>query len=137
MRVYEVEFIDPATSVSRTMSVNFDDFYKRGIATAKKTSAFASKTSPGLAKMEDLAGDALYEILERHVIDVQRLARTMPALHDHFQAKLDKLGKGKLRGIRLEINAIKNAMLKANQRRHEYVSRKEEQEQLKRLGIKS
>jgi hypothetical protein len=40
-----------------------------------------------------------------------------------------------IRGIKLEITAIKNSVVKANQKRHEYVSQKEEIEQLKKLGV--
>ena len=136
-RIYEVEFVDPVTSAERTMPINFDDFSKRGAVTAKSVAGFSSKGGAGNAKIAHLSDDALYELLERLATEVQRLTRTMPTLHSYFQSELDKLGKGKLRGIRLEINAIKNAMLKANQRRHEYVSRREEREQLKRLGIGS
>jgi hypothetical protein len=34
------------------------------------------------------------------------------------------------------MTAVKNSLIKANKKKHEYVSMKEEAEQMKRLGIK-
>jgi hypothetical protein len=41
-----------------------------------------------------------------------------------------------IKGIKIEIGALKNAVVKANQKKYEYIAQKEEQEQLKKLGIK-
>jgi hypothetical protein len=37
-----------------------------------------------------------------------------------------------MRGIKPELSAIKNGIVKANQKRHEYIAQKEEVEQMKR-----
>ena len=41
----------------------------------------------------------------------------------------------KLKGIKAELLTIKGALIKANQKKHEYVAQMEEAEQMKRLGI--
>jgi hypothetical protein len=45
--------------------------------------------------------------------------------------------RNQVKSVRLETSALKNAVVKSNQKRHEYVARKEESEQLKRLGVSS
>jgi hypothetical protein len=134
-RVYEVEIVDPATAVAKTMSVNFDNFHKKGVQTGRLIATYAGKTSPGYARLESMDEEGLYALLERNIIEIQQMTKMLPALHSYFQEEMDANNRGKLRGVKLEVNAIRNAVLKANQRRHEYVSRKEEKEQLKKLGI--
>jgi hypothetical protein len=48
---------------------------------------------------------------------------------------VDKEDRDKIRGIKPELGTIKNAILRANSKRHEYSAQKEEEEQLKRLGV--
>ena len=59
----------------------------------------------------------------------------MPALDTYFKSETTRSQRALIKGIKLEIGAVKNAVVKANQKKHEYVSRKEEVEQLKKLGI--
>jgi hypothetical protein len=79
----------------------------------------------------------LLGILERNIREVQSLHKTLSAMDDFFKAAVDKEGRDKIRGIKPDLGAIKNAIVKANQKRYEYSAQKEEEEQFKRLGINS
>jgi hypothetical protein len=59
----------------------------------------------------------------------------MAGLNAVFQSRAVGGRKAEIKGIRLELVAVKNGIVKANQRRHEYAARKEEKEQLGRLGL--
>ena len=135
-RVYEVEIVDPATAVAKSMSVDFDNLHKKGVQTSRLIASYGSKTNPGYARLESMDEEGLYALLEHNIAEMQNMTKLLPALHSYFQEEMDANNRGKLRGVRLEVNAIHNSVVKANQRRHEYVSRKEEQEQLKKLGVK-
>ncbi|MBT3274182.1 MAG: hypothetical protein HN368_13575 [Spirochaetales bacterium] len=136
-RIYEIETVDPVTAVAKKNNIDFDNLYQKGIKTARLIASYGSKMSPGYARLDSMDEATLYTLLERQIIEVQNLMRTFPALYDYFQDAIDDENRGKLFGIKLETNAIRNSVVKANQHRHEYVSRKEEQEQLKKLGIKN
>jgi hypothetical protein len=58
----------------------------------------------------------------------------MAGLNTLFQARAAQGRKSEVKGIRLELVAVKNSIVKANQRRHEYAARREEQDQLRRLS---
>ena len=135
-RMYEVEIVDPATSVAKRITIDFTEFCKKATQTGRVIASYGSKLSAGYARLETLDEDALYALLEQNIIEIQNFVRILPALSTYFQQEIDHGKRGKLRGIKLEINAVQNALVKSNQRRHEYVSRKEEQEQLRKLGIK-
>jgi hypothetical protein len=134
-RVYEVEIMDPATAVAKTMSIDFDSFHQKGIQSSRLIASYGSKLNAGYARLESMDEEGLYALLEHNVTEMQNMTKVLPAIHSYFQEEMDANRHGKLRGVKLEVNAIHNAVVKANQRRHEYVSRKEEKEQLKKLGI--
>ena len=134
--MYEVEIVDPATAVAKSMSVDFDNLHQKGVQTSRLIASYGSKTNPGYARLESMDEEGLYALLEHNIAEMQNMTKLLPALHSYFQEEMDANRRGKLRGVKLEVNAIHNSVVKANQRRHEYVSRKEEQEQLKKLGVK-
>ncbi len=134
-RIYEVEFVDVATSVGKEQSINFDTFLQESTRTARILGSLASKMSNSYSQLESKSEDEIYKLLERRIVDLQKIVRALPALQTCFQSEIDREDRGKLKGIKLELNAIRNAIVKANQKRHEYVSRKEEEEQLRKLGV--
>ena len=81
---------------------------------------------------EQLAG-----FLDKNIRELQSLHKTLSALDDFFKAEVDREDREKIKGIKPELGGIKNAILRANSKRHEYSARKEEEEQLKRLGVRS
>ncbi len=54
-----------------------------------------------------------------------------------FKTEVPKERRGQVKGIKAEVAQIRTIMGNANKQRHEAVARREESEQLKRLGIKS
>jgi len=134
-RSYEVEIIDPATTVAKSTAVDFDALHKKGVQTARLIASYGSKTSAAYTRLDSMDEEGIYALLEHNISEIQNMIKLFPALYSYFQEEMDANNRGKLRGVKLEVNAIRNAVLKANQRRHEYISRKEEAEQLKKLGI--
>lgn len=135
-RTYEIDLVDPATAVVKSKTINFDQLIKNGVQTGRLIASYGSKMSAGYARLDTMDEESLYALLERNIIEVQKYVQLLPAIHTYFQDEMDANKRGKLRGVKLEVNAIRNAIVKSNQRRHEYVSRKEEEEQLKKLGMK-
>ncbi|MFH2115062.1 MAG: hypothetical protein ABIJ86_11210, partial [Spirochaetota bacterium] len=81
--------------------------------------------------------DQIYKFLEKSIEDLQSYHRKLTALDEFFRATLtDPEVKNKVRTIKTELGSIKNTIIKANQKRYEYIAIKDEQEQMKRLGIK-
>lgn len=134
-RVYELEIVDPVTAVAKPLKIDFDTFHSKGVQTARLLASYGSKANSSYSRLESMYEDEIYTLLERNIGEIQKIIRLLPALHSYFQDEMDANNRGKLRGVKLEVNAIRNAVLKANQLRHEYVSRKEEQQQLKKLGM--
>jgi hypothetical protein len=99
--------------------------------------ALASRGGAAQSKMEAMEEEQLIGMLERNIREVQVIHKTLSALDEFFKLEADKEDRDKVKGIKPELATIKNAIVRANQKRHEYSAFKEEEEQLKRLGITS
>jgi hypothetical protein len=130
-RVYEVEYAEVPTGSPRMERISFPEFAEE----ARRRLALLGQlaTPGGAARLEAAAEPALLEFIDKLLSDLFLLHRRMAALNAAFQARAAEGRKTDMKGIRLELVAVKNCIVKANQRRHEYVARIDEREQLNRL----
>jgi hypothetical protein len=130
-RVYQVEYSDAPAGSPRMERIPFPEFSAEA---QKKLALLASLATPaGAARLEAAAEPGLLEFIDRLLSDLLLLHRRMGALNVAFQARAAEGRQAGIKGIRLELVAVKNSIVKANQKRHEYVARREEREQLARL----
>lgn len=134
-RTYEIELSDPDTAMTRVERLDFKSYAERVLKRCRVLEGISNKMSSTFTKLLDADEQQIHAFLSTNLSDVYALYTRMPALDNFFKAKLGRDEKSRLKGIKMEIMAIKNAVVKSNQKMHEYVSRKEEEEQLKRLGI--
>ncbi|MDR0553826.1 MAG: hypothetical protein LBG76_03370 [Treponema sp.] len=132
--IYEVEYIDSNKGVPLREKVNYNRFQEE-LEKKSKTLSNITPRSGAVAKMEAMAETQLESILERYIREIQGLHKLLSALDDFFKSAVDQLDRSKVKGIKPELATIKNAMIKANQKRYEYTAQREEEEQLRRLGI--
>jgi hypothetical protein len=134
--IYDVEYLDTNRGIKVREKVDFNNLQKD---MEQKIRAFQNISSrgAGLSKLESMDETQLVGILERNIRDVQSLHKTLSALDDFFKAAVDKEDRDRVKGIKPELGSMKNAIVRANQKRYEYSAQKEEEEQFKRLGINS
>jgi len=135
--VYEVPVVDPVTGEKASESIEFGSFVEEGTRKARLLSSLLQRNGPTMKRLEAALDDHVYKFLERNIEELQRLIRRLNALDDYFKAIFPAEEKAKFRGIKSEITTIKNCIIKANQKKHEFHSQVEEEEQLRRLGVRS
>ena len=74
--------------------------------------------------------------LNRQIQENQKLFTTINALDEHFKSHVEVLQRPKVKGLKIDLSSYRNAIIAANKKRGEYVSAKEEIEQMQKLGIK-
>jgi len=132
--IYDVEYMDPVKAVKVHERINFSAF--RGDLDRKiRTLAPMAARGGAASKLEAMQEEQLIGFLERNVRDIQTMHKTLTALDEFFKGEVDKEDRDKIKGIKPELGTLKNAILRANSKRHEYSAQKEEEEQLKRLGV--
>jgi hypothetical protein len=132
--VYEVEYIDPIRGVPVRERVNFFSF-RSDLERKIKTLNNISLHGGGMAKLEAMQEEQLTGFLDRNIRDAQSFHKILSALDEFFKTEVDRTDREKVKGIKPELAAIKNAIIRANSKRHEYNAQKEEEEQLRRLGV--
>jgi uncharacterized protein (UPF0335 family) len=135
--IHEVDYMDPATSVRKNEAINYRNFASDVAKKAQTLIAMTSRGSAAYNRLEGASEDQTYKFLEKSIEDLQSYHRKLTALDEFFRASItDPEMKNKVRTIKTELGSIKNTIIKANQKRYEYIAIKDEQEQMKRLGIK-
>ncbi|MDR2093947.1 MAG: hypothetical protein LBP76_00320 [Treponema sp.] len=132
--IYQVEYMDPIKAVPVREKVNFSSFR---MEMDRKIRILSNMNSRGnmLAKLDAMPEEQLISILERTIRDMQNLHKILSALDEFFKTSVDKGDREKVKGIKPELASMKNAIVRANQKRHDYSAQKEEEEQLRRLGV--
>jgi hypothetical protein len=132
--IYEVAYIDPLRGMTVREKLNFHQFRSD---MDRKNRILSSLGLHGAAqsRLEAMSEDQLTAFLEKTIRDVQSLHRTLTALDEYFKTEIPKEDREKVKGIKPELATIKNAVVRANQIRHDYSAQKEEEEQMRRLGI--
>jgi hypothetical protein len=103
----------------------------------RKTRILAGMNAQGpvMAKLKAMNEEQCIAYLERTIRDVQNYHRILTSLDEYFKTNVTQNERSRIKGIKPELASVKNCFLKANQFRADYTSAKEEEEQMKRLGI--
>jgi hypothetical protein len=132
--IFELEYFDLTSGKKKEEKVNFHQF-RADLEKRIRILVGMSSQGPVMAKLKAMNEEQITAYLDRTIRDVQNYHRVLSALDDYFKASADPDVRGQIKGIKPELASIKNCIVKANQLKHEYVSQKEEEEQMKRLGI--
>jgi hypothetical protein len=65
---------------------------------------------------------------------VEKKAR-LSGLNIYLLSEASREQRDRLKGIKIELSALKNSIIKTNKKKYEYVALKDEEKQLRKLGI--
>jgi hypothetical protein len=133
---YDIEYFDVTSSTTRSERVDFNEVIEEVQKRAKLFTSLTNRASSQYHRLETAPEDHLYSFLTKNIASLIIIHRRLAGLNDFFKSEMSRERKGKLRGINLELNVMRNSIVKANKRKHEYNAAKEEIRQMKRLGIK-
>jgi hypothetical protein len=96
----------------------------------KKSQNLASMSfqGPSLTRFEALPEEELLSFLERAIKGISNLYKLLTALDNFFKTKVDEKYRDRVRGIKPELSAMKNAFIKATEKSAEYAAQKESEE---------
>lgn len=135
---YEITIVltDPATQIKKRETVNLNFFIDNLKRKARLFSGFSTKNSVVWQKLDPMTDTQLLDVLSRNLSEINALMRQCGGVDEYFKTQAKGEAKSKIKGVKIELSTIKNIVLKVNKIRADYSARIEEEEQLKRLGIK-
>jgi hypothetical protein len=133
--IMDIEVQNQTTGISKHEKLNFHDFIERVLKKSRVISGMSNKNSATYQKLTNSDEDRLLKYLNTQIEEISYLHRRFPGIELYFKSEANREQRSKLRSVQIEANLIKNTIVKVNQKRHDFVSRQEERDQLKRLGI--
>ncbi len=132
---YEVEYIDQTTGTQKTERVHFLSFTEYVQKKSKLYTGILGKVGTVATRLDRAGEDQLFIFLQKNLEELHIIHRRLSGLDAFFKTEMPRDLRKQVRGIKNDLAALKNTLHNANQKRHDYVSKKEELEQLKRLGV--
>ena len=118
-RSYKVQYAEPGVPAPKMESI---DFAKLADEVEKKASLMAALfvgSGPAYRKLAGTDPSQIASFVEKQLNELLLIHRRLGSLNTLFQARAAQ-DKKTTRGIKIELLTIKNSIVKANQKRHEY-----------------
>ena len=132
---YEVKYNDITTSAVQRETIDFREFCRDAERKARLYSGITTRTGSISKRIEGAAEDQLFSFLSRNIAETQLMYRRLQSLDAFFKETVPEPDRQQLRGIKTELTAMKNNIIKSNRQKHEYAARKEESDQFRKLGL--
>jgi hypothetical protein len=118
-RTYKVQFSEPGSPAIKVESIDFAAFLAETGKKASMLGSIAAGSGPAYRKLASTGDAPLASFVDRQLTDVLLIHRRLGSLNTLFQAR-SAADKRTIRGIKVELLTLKNCLVKANQKRHEF-----------------
>jgi len=136
-RVFMIDIVDPGTGATKQERLEFDPFLADNQTRVRILAGVTNRNGPQFQALLQRGEDEILSWFERQFIDAAKTVERLNGLDVFFKTEVPKERRAQVKGIKAEVSQIRTHMANANKQRHEAVARKEESEQLKRLGVKN
>lgn len=132
---YTITVSDVTSDTRRHEKVNFMQFLDDLELRARRLNSVCVRKSPNYEKLAAQSEEKILDYVNQQMTDCQKMLKTLAGLDEFFKTTVQSENKSKIKGLKMEITALKNSVAKANQHRSEYTAYIEEEAQFKKLGI--
>ncbi len=133
--IYDFIIVDPKKDTKSHRNVDISIFIS---AIAKKASFYtplANTKSPEFIKIKGYPEQNILDYLNKTIAENQEILTLLSAADEYFKKNVSTFERYKIKGLKMDLISVKNIIVKAVQKRSEYATCIEEQEQMKKLGI--
>lgn len=134
--VYDFIIVDQKKDTKSHRNVDMNIF----ISTLTRKSAFFTPLSnvygAEFSKIKNYPEQNILDYLNKSITENHEILTLLTAADEFFKQNVETHDRSKIKGLKIDLISVKNIIVKAIQKRSEYVGYIEEQEQMKKLGIK-
>lgn len=135
-KICTVPITDEKTGAKSLYKISVTEFLNDIDKKRRIYATFANNGSE-FQKISNAAEEQILLFLTKQLTENQKLFILINSLDDYFKTSVDILLRPKLKGLKIDLSSYRNIIINVNKKRGEYVSLKEEEEQMKKLGIKN
>ncbi len=132
---YDIIITDPSTDTKQHEKINYFHFIEELELKARRFTSAGIRKNPIYEKLCQMKEEKILEYINQQIVECNKMIKSLNGLDEFFKAAPLPQNRAKIKGLKMEIMAIKNSVVKANQHRSEYSAYIEEEAQLKKLGI--
>jgi hypothetical protein len=132
--IYELDYVDPIKNVRVNEKLNYSAFMAEVDKKIKILQAIAPN-GPAAGKLLNMEDGQLLDICQRNIKDVLNMHKNFTGIDEYYKGSVDRADRGRVKGIKPELAALKNAVARANTKLQEYNATVEEAAQFKKMGI--
>ncbi len=125
---------DAKTGVERMQKINVNEFLVDLTHKERIYNGIGMKGAE-YQKISSSNEDAVLSFVNKQISEMQSIFVIINSLDGYFKKEIAADLKTKVKGMQIELSALRNSIINANKKRSEYVSFKEETEQMRKLGI--
>jgi hypothetical protein len=133
--VAEIRHFDPQTSTTQTELIDFSKFVESVRRKCSLFDALSQPDSTSFARLSEASEQQIDAFLKKNIGELQLMYRRLQGLNELLRQEDPGGLKEPLKGIKIELSGLKNCVVRANRRRYEYVTLKEEEVRLQQLGV--
>ena len=133
-RICNLPIKDSKTGMERTQKINVNEFLTD---LSRKERVYSGIGMKGIEyqKINASNEDAILSFANKQISEIQSIFVIINALDAYFKNEVDTEFKVKVKGMQIELSALRNSIINANKKRGEYASFKEEHAQMQKLGL--
>jgi hypothetical protein len=120
--VYKLQYNEPGAPAPKTEVLDFTQFSAEVKKKASLLAALSSNSSAAIKKLESTGDEQIASFIDKQLTELHLIHRRLGCINTLFQARVMQ-EKKTARGIKIELLTLKNSIVKANQRRHDYVGK--------------
>ncbi len=132
---YKIKAVDMTTQIEKLETIDYNKFIDNMMQRSRVFQSLGMKNSPVMTKLEGETEDGVLEYVQKRISDCQSLYATLVGLDNFFKAEVAPSNRPKVKGLKIDLDVIKNTILKANKHKAEYVATVTTEQQMKKLGI--
>ena len=132
---YELVIVNQKNEARTTKKIEYHTFFALLVRKQQFLQSFADTQGDEFRKIAAAQEETVLGFINRQLADNREILLELNALDEYFKSQASTANKDKIKGMKMELVTMKNTLVKANQKRAEYVSVAEEKMQLEKLGI--
>lgn len=133
--IMHIEMMDENSSTVQSEDLDFGRFSDTVRKRARLYSLLLNRVSTPARRIQEADEEQLFSFLQKQIEELFGFYRRLAAIDTYIRSEVAREQRSRLRGVNVELAALKEHLLRVNKRRHAYVDKKEEREQLRRLGV--
>ena len=133
-RICQLPVKDAKTGVEHIQKINVTEFVTD---LSKKERIYSGIAAKGheYQRIDSANEDAILGFVNKQISELQSEFVTINSFDAYFKKEVATENKARVKGMQIELSALRNSIINANKKRSEYASYKEETEQMRKLGI--